>query len=90
VAETQHQEHRDEAEKRPGKKIAMEEWAAGQLRWNPETDISTAGSSRPPTKPKHKASPKPKGITSVDTMKWNPNAPTKTSGTHKNNTQKKD
>jgi hypothetical protein len=65
------------------KKIAMEEWAAGQLRWNPETDISTAGSSRPPTKPKHKASPKPKDITSVDTMKWNPTAPTRTAGTHK-------
>ena len=64
------------------KKIAMEEWTAGQLRWNPETDISTAGSSRPPQKPKHKAS-KPKDITSVNTMKWNPNAPTKTPGTRK-------
>jgi hypothetical protein len=65
------------------KKIAMAEWATGQLRWNPETDISTAGSSRPPAKPKHKATPKPKDITSVHTMKWNPTAPTRTAGTHK-------
>jgi len=69
------------------KKIAMEEWIAGQLRWNPETDISTAGSSRPPQKPKHKAS-KPKDITSVNTMKWNPNAPTNTPGTRKTTKKK--